>query len=174
MWKLRTLTSAATEETGVRCKNKQKTKISGWSKEHFKQKTLYIKEDTIIQMRADTDLEGQAHSEGRFIHCAAFLKHEHASSCTPPTPSLAEDDGGSSCPPESEQMLRGPGSTLMLRFWSLCGEEGGWGSQVCLAVFIRKRKKTKNRGQNPAPVSHLSTPNNHNQLYKHPLIVNAV
>lgn len=73
--------------------------MSGWSKEHFEEKTLYLKEDTIIQMRADTDteLEGQAHSKGRFIHRAATLKPKHASSCTPPTPSLLcfLDDGDS-------------------------------------------------------------------------------
>lgn len=71
-------------------KQNTKKKISVWTGEHFKEKTLYLKEDTIIQMRADTDtdLEGQARSKGRFIHRAVILKHEHASSCAPPTPSV--------------------------------------------------------------------------------------
>lgn len=61
------LTSATSEETGVRCRGDKTEcgkKISDWSAEHFEEKILYLKEDTTIQTRADTDtdLEGQAHS----------------------------------------------------------------------------------------------------------------
>lgn len=81
----------AVKETKERKKDKkqQKKNISEWSGEQFKEKTLYLEEDTTVQMKADTDLEGQAHSKGRFIHRAVILKHKHASSCTPPTPSAA-------------------------------------------------------------------------------------
>lgn len=116
------------QKRGKKTKNKKKN-ISEWSGEQFKEKTLYLEEDTTVQMKADTDLEGQAHSKGRFIHRAVILKHKHASSCTPPTPSAAVPFGWRRVDRlrESEQMLRGPGSTLMLRFWSLVPRKGAEG-----------------------------------------------
>lgn len=163
---------------------KQNTKISGWSREHFKEKTLYLKEDTIIQMKADTDtdLEGQAHSKRRFIHRAVILKHKHASSWIPPTPSLLclfgwlFDSATGRAVHVSLSRCREGRAALWCYVSDLWCQRGGWGSQVCLSYFSHGHDNMtkKEPGRNPAPVSHLSRSNNHNQLSTHSLIVNAV
>lgn len=171
----------AVKETN-RKKKKKKKLVAGLEntlkRKHFtsKRTPLFRWEQTQTQtLKVKHTLKGDLFIVQWFTGMQAAALHRHPCCCAFRMTTIWKQ----CCPepePEPEQMPRKPGSALMLRFWSLVARSGLMGHEFAchtsLTGTITWLKKEP--GWNPAPVSHLSRTNNHNQLYKHPSFVNSV